>query len=161
MVMLIYYLGLGSNLGNKVTNCTLAIERLSCLGDVISASSMYRTEPVGIENQPEFVNAAFMLKSKLSPYEMLREIQLTELQMGRIRKERWGPREIDIDLLFVEEFVIQTNFLTVPHPYAHKRRFVLQPLSQIAPELVHPKLRITIKELLVGLKDDEKTVRIF
>ncbi|MFC1541190.1 2-amino-4-hydroxy-6-hydroxymethyldihydropteridine diphosphokinase [Candidatus Latescibacterota bacterium] len=143
------YLGLGSNLGDRFGNFFEAIEKLSSvLGiTVTNVSHVYETDPVGVVDQPDYLNAAVEIETVLEP-ELLLQICLDiEYKMGRVRAEKWSSRIIDIDILFYGDIIIGIPGLTVPHPLLEKRAFVLYPLSDIAPELVHPASGRTIKEL--------------
>lgn len=144
------YLSLGSNLGNRKAHITRAIEQLAKLvGAIHKKSSLYKTEPVGNKNQPWFLNQCVEIFTILPPLKFLKVCQKIEKSLGRERrKEKWGPRTVDIDILFYESRASRAPRLILPHPRLHKRRFVLQPLAQIAPNFRHPILKKTIKELL-------------
>jgi 2-amino-4-hydroxy-6-hydroxymethyldihydropteridine diphosphokinase len=114
---------------------------------VKAVSSVYETEPRGVEDQAEFLNAAAFLESSLSAVELAGSLKILERSLGRTSSERWGPREIDIDLLLFDSLILETASLTIPHPELHKRRFVLEPLQELAPDVVHPLLQASISDL--------------
>jgi len=144
------YLGLGSNLGDREGTLRRAIELIGTAPSVRvdSVSSFYETEPVGFVEQGRFINAAACVKTTLSAHELLRVCQGVEYALGRVRTIKWGPRTLDIDILLYGDDVLDTEDLKVPHPLMHERRFVLEPLSEIAPDAFHPVLRMTVRELL-------------
>jgi 2-amino-4-hydroxy-6-hydroxymethyldihydropteridine diphosphokinase len=135
----VVYIGLGSNLGDRDENLRRALERLSELGPVRS-SSFHETDPVGVTDQPKFLNAAAELSTDLSAGDLLKALLAIERELGRdrSREERWGPRTLDLDLLLYDDLVIDEPGLTVPHPRLAERRFVLEPLQELAPGLVLP-----------------------
>ncbi len=147
-------IALGSNLssafGRPADNLREAVRRLGALGEVTAVSSFYTTEPVGYLDQPTFVNAAALMETPLSPLEVLRGLLAIEHAMGRDRANvpAKGPRVIDLDLLLFGDVVMQSEELTLPHPAMHERRFVLEPLAEIAPEMVHPGLEGSVSDLL-------------
>ena len=132
------YLGLGANLGDRRASLRRALRLLAHLEDtqLLRVSSFYETPPWGNEKQPPFLNACAALETRLSPLVFLRRTQRIERALGRVRKEHWGPRTIDIDLLFAEGFESAASELRLPHPYLHERAFVLLPLAEIAPGLI-------------------------
>ena len=151
----IAYIGIGSNLGTPGKNCIEAIEKISRTKDIkiISRSSFYQTEPIGEVQQDWFVNSAIKIKTSLSPTHLLSALLNIESVMGRTREEKWGPRLIDLDLLFNGNLILGKKDLTLPHPEIQKRKFVLIPMSEIAESLVHPTLKKTIKTLLQESSD--------
>lgn len=156
------YIGLGSNLGEPEDNLRAALEHLERVDGVdrIEVSPFYRTAPFGITDQPEFVNAVARFTTILEPRRLLDTLLEIEKQMGRVRKEKWGPRLIDIDILLLGNRVIEEPGLTVPHPGIAAREFVLAPLADLAPDLVHPTLRQTVKKLHEQLGTSSGTQRI-
>jgi 2-amino-4-hydroxy-6-hydroxymethyldihydropteridine diphosphokinase len=143
------YIGLGANLGDALGALQAAVERLHALGRVAGASSVYETEPVGYTDQPPFTNAVVALDTELDPERLLAALHEIEAGMGRERTIRWGPRTLDLDLLWYEGQQRDGPELTLPHPRAHEREFVLRPLADLAPDL---RLRGTaVSELLEQL----------
>jgi 2-amino-4-hydroxy-6-hydroxymethyldihydropteridine diphosphokinase len=153
---------LGSNLGDRTAHLRAAIHKLSSLGAVTTCSSFYQTEPVEFTNQPEFLNCALELETTLDPQQILDAILKIELHMGRNRNTQppKGPRTIDIDLLLAGDTVINTQQLVVPHPAMQHRRFVLEPLAEIAPNTTHPLLHRTIQELVDQLPAGQAVNRL-
>ncbi len=148
------YLLIGGNLGNRADNlkrCIAAIQK-EC-GVVSRQSGVYETAAWGKTNQPSFYNQALELQTEMEPAGLLEHLLAIELQMGRTRTEKMGPRIIDIDILLFNQLVISSQHLQVPHPYLPQRRFALVPLQEIAPRLVHPILEKTITSLLAECKD--------
>jgi len=141
------YLSLGSNLGDRKANLETAISDLRKLGDVRAISAFYETEPMELTAQPWFLNCAVALETELMPKQLLKAILAIEQRMGRRRIQPKGPRTIDIDILLFGSSLISTKGLTVPHPAMHERRFVLEPLAEIAAEVRHPALHKTVREL--------------
>lgn len=144
------YIGLGSNLGDREHYLRCAIESLRKTEEftVQRVSRLYETEPVGNTKQPFFLNAVLEGQTSLSPKTLLATLKEIEKVLGRVHREKWGPREIDLDLLFYGDQVIQETDLTVPHPHLHERDFVLVPLSELCATWIHPTLRKSIGELL-------------
>ena len=147
------FIGAGANLGEPVRQIRQALDELEKSPGVkfLGVSSLYRTQPMGPIAQPPFVNAVFSLEYGMSPQDLLALLLSVEEKMGRIRRERWGPRVIDLDLLFFDEAIISEQGLEVPHPRLHERRFVLTPLVEIAPDVVHPILKKSAFDLLAAL----------
>lgn len=149
------FLSLGGNLGNVQENLQAALENIvQSVGDLMSISSIYQTKSWGVENQPDFLNMAVEVATSFTAVEVLGKIQRIETLLGRVRKQKWGSRTLDIDILFYNAEKLVTNTLIIPHPLIEKRRFVLAPLSEIAPEFNHPVLKKTIEELLADCKDE-------
>jgi len=155
------YLLTGGNLGNRKENLSKAIELINeqC-GIVTNASSLYETAAWGITDQPSFLNQALEIATSLNARQLMRKILKVEKIMGRVRKEKFGPRSIDIDILFFENEIHDLSFLKIPHPELQNRRFVLVPLAEINPELQHPILKKTIAELLEECPDNLEVVKI-
>jgi 2-amino-4-hydroxy-6-hydroxymethyldihydropteridine diphosphokinase len=157
-------IALGSNLpsafGGPADNLREALRRMAALGSVTAVSSFHTTEPVGYVDQPQFVNAAALLETSLSPLELLHGLLAIEHAMGRDRAKvpAKGPRVIDLDLLLFGDLVMQSEELTLPHPAMHGRRFVLEPLAEIAPEMVHPGLGKSVREMLGQLGNRPDTI---
>jgi 2-amino-4-hydroxy-6-hydroxymethyldihydropteridine diphosphokinase len=150
-------IGLGSNLASKFGerdgNLRVAIGRVGRLGRILAVSEFYDTEPVGFLEQPRFLNAAMLLETDLGPVELLGGMLEIERGMGRDRESvpAKGPRVIDLDLLLYEDRILELPELTLPHPAMHERRFVLEPLAEVAPEWRHPRVGLTVEEMLARL----------
>lgn len=144
-------ISIGTNLGKRKTNIKAALKELCAAGKLTSVSRIYRTKPYGLAGQPDFINLAVVLNTDLQPLELLNHLLSIEARLGRVRTERWGPRIIDLDIIFYNAAVINLPQLTVPHPDMHRRAFVLDPLLDICPDKVHPVLNKSVRELRKSL----------
>ncbi len=153
------YLGLGSNMGNRQDNLDRALNFLSQRLRVEKISTIYDTEPIGNINQPHFLNLVCQVYSRLSPMELLALAKGIELKLGRVPSKSNAPRPIDIDILLYGNQVVETPELVIPHPRLAERAFVLVPLAEIAPNLVHPVSGKTIRELLQGITETQGVLR--
>ena len=134
------YIGVGSNLGNKINNCIKAIDLVGGIPGcrLTAQSDFYRTEPVGVEGHDWYINCVISLTTNNVAHKLLKRLFSIEADMGRVREKRWEPRVIDLDILLFGQDVIHEDNLTVPHPLMHERRFVIAPMVDLAPDLVHP-----------------------
>ena len=146
------FLGIGSNIRDKEENIKKAIGLVREKYKVLKSSSLYETEPVGYKEQDWFLNCAVEIETKLTPLELLDFLKSVEKKLGRANTIKNGPRTIDLDILFYDGLIINEKNLTIPHPRLHERLFVLEPLKEIAPELVHPVLKKSIEEIYKELK---------
>ena len=150
------FLGLGTNLGDKKTNLSMAMEEIrKRVGEITSLSANYITEPWGFDSQNSFLNAVCKVCTLLSPSEVLSVTQAIERNLGRMKKSingQYSDRPIDIDILLYDNLVIDTPDLSIPHPLMHKRLFVMEPLTEIAPKLIHPVLHLSMEDILRNLQ---------
>jgi len=154
-------LSLGSNLGDRLMNLHTAMKLLTAdTGELTINSSVYETEPWGLKEQPDFLNMVVGIETELSPQQLLSEIKYIEDELLREKSIRWGSRSIDIDILFFNDLVINSDILTIPHPEIANRRFVLVPLAEIFPDLIHPVLKKPVNSLLVNCSDRSE-VKLF
>jgi 2-amino-4-hydroxy-6-hydroxymethyldihydropteridine diphosphokinase len=156
------YIGIGSNMESPAKNCLQAIERLNTHSDLnlITRSSLYQSEPFGITDQEWFVNSVVRLITSLPPEELLRACLSLEKAMGRTRTEKWGPRIIDLDILFYDDLILKQEGLEIPHPGIAERSFVLAPMNEIAPKFIHPKLKKNIETLLAEIPSPQQVNRL-
>lgn len=156
------FIGLGSNVGQRRENIERAIELLGSSPEVavLQRASWYETEPVGLEEQRWFINTAVEVETELAPRELLRRLKEIEGTIGRRERGRWGPREVDLDLLLQGDLIIEEETLVLPHPQLHRRRFALEPLCELAPELVHPRLGRPLWEFLAELDERKRVIRL-
>ncbi len=153
------YLALGANLGDRADNLRRALDALRRSFTVEAVSPWYETEPVYVLDQPRFYNLVCRATTTLTPLDVLRALKQIENDLGRLVTVRYGPRVIDLDLLFYDDLILDLPEITVPHPRLHERAFVLVPLADIAPELLHPKLGLTVSALRNKLGTELSTVR--
>ena len=154
------YIGLGSNVGDREGNLRKALELLKKKTRLLKVSSMYETEPMYLKDQAWFVNCAAELETSLTPKELLVCLKDIERRLGRQESVRYGPRSIDMDILFYGDQVVEESDLKIPHPRIHERRFVLIPLVEIGPDHVHPICGKTVATLLAGLNSNEHVRRL-
>jgi 2-amino-4-hydroxy-6-hydroxymethyldihydropteridine diphosphokinase len=148
------YLLTGGNIGDRTHYLQLSAQLITqYCGQIITTSAIYETEAWGITNQPTFYNQVLIIKTLMQPEQLMQTILSIEEKMGRVRTIKMGPRAIDIDILLIDDRVMQTDLLTLPHPFLHERRFALTPLAEVAPQLKHPILQKTISELLLACTD--------
>ena len=152
--MAIVYIGIGSNIGNRSENCLEAVRLLGQHGVTVrNQSSLIETEPWGVVDQSRFINMAAEVETDAAPEQLLVVLKKIEKEIGRSNSIRWGPRVIDLDILFYDDLILDTVGLTIPHPRLHERDFVLVPLAEIAPKKIHPRLNRTVHELYSALSD--------
>jgi 2-amino-4-hydroxy-6-hydroxymethyldihydropteridine diphosphokinase len=158
----IVYIGIGSNLGDKVDQCQRAISEIlkADRHQLLAKSSLFKTEPIGPTPQDWFVNGVIKIETDFDAGDLLRTLKVIESRLGRTETFRWGPRSIDLDILLFDEKVIHTETFQVPHPSMHERQFVLIPLAEIDPNLVHPVLKKSVRELLEDLNEDQGVEKI-
>ena len=156
------YLGLGSNIGDKLSFIKSAEEEIAKLKDtiVLRSSSVYITEPWGVTSQEEFLNSVIEIESSLEPEELLKELKEIEIVLGRKNREKWFEREIDIDILFYGDLKITNSIVNIPHPEIQNRKFVLVPLCELNPGFIHPELNCSLESLLKNTKDKSEVVKI-
>ena len=143
------YIALGTNLGERLDNLRAAIKALAPDVNVLAKSHVYETPPWGVTDQPAFLNMVIKAETSLEPESLLKYLKQIEAELGREKSVRWGPRLIDLDILFYDDLVINTPPLVIPHPRLHERGFVLVPLADVGSEVVHPMLGEFVWELLL------------
>ena len=153
----IAYIGIGSNIGDKVQQCQKAISEILKIDrhKLLAKSSFFKTQPIGYTSQDWFVNGVIKIETNLEPLDLLRVLKTIELHLGRTETFRWGPRTIDLDILIFDDREMKTEDLQIPHPLLHERQFVLIPLVEIDRDLVHPVLEKTVGEILENFKEDQ------
>lgn len=152
------FLALGSNVGEQEAQMDAATQLLSPKVVDIQRASFYRSKPMGVIDQPDFVNTALKGRTSLSPTELLEFVKGIEQQIGRVYRYRWGPREIDIDIIFYDDLVIKSANLEIPHARAHERDFVLRPIADLDPTFIHPVFDKKVGELLSSLLSENKAI---
>ena len=159
-MQVITVLSLGSNVGDRLNYLTLSKTAIqNYIGSIQFSSNIYETEPWGIDNQDSYLNQVVAVQTNQTPNDLLDNIHLIEGELGRIRRVHYGPRTIDIDILYYGERIIDIENLKIPHPHIQKRRFILVPLSEILPQIQHPLLKKTNQELLDMVKDEGKVTK--
>ncbi len=155
------FIGLGSNLGDREKNIGNSIDLFVGTGKInlLKRASHYETEPIG-PNQPWFINTAIEVETSFTPEALLDRCKEVERKIGRVDTLHWGPRLVDLDLLLFGDRVLNTGKLEIPHPGMEKREFVLQPLLELEPELIHPELNTPLKELLTKTEEDKKVIKL-
>lgn len=148
------YLGLGTNLGDRTANLQAALDGLAEKLVITAVSPLYQTPPWGVTDQPDFLNLCLAAETDLPPTELLTFVKNLEVELGRQPAKRWGPRHIDIDILFYANQLVETENMTIPHPRLAERAFVLRPLADIAPDFVHPVLGETMADLAARVADE-------
>jgi len=158
----IAYIGIGSNLGDKIHHCEKAISAILKIDrhKLLAKSSLFKTQPIGYTSQDWFVNGVIKIETDLEAPELLRTLKTIESQLGRIETFRWGPRTIDLDILFFDDNEIHTEELQIPHPLIQDRQFVLIPMAEIDRNLIHPVFKKTVQELLNNLKEDQRVEKL-
>ncbi|HSW37330.1 MAG TPA: 2-amino-4-hydroxy-6-hydroxymethyldihydropteridine diphosphokinase [Candidatus Saccharimonadales bacterium] len=156
--MAIVYLALGANVGNPKANIEQAIELLQSSVDKIQCAPLYASKAVGYTDQPDFINTAVSGETVLDPAELLKFVKEVEEQVGRVERFRWGPREIDIDIIFYNDSVVQQDNLVIPHPRFAERDFVLQPICDLDPTFIDPLSKRSVKQLLEALSSDQRSL---
>jgi 2-amino-4-hydroxy-6-hydroxymethyldihydropteridine diphosphokinase len=154
------YLSLGSNLGDRAANLRTAVAQLDVAGRLLAVSALYETQPVEVPDQPWFLNCVAAIETDKTPRELLKLALQVEAGMGRLRMREKGARKIDIDVVLFGDRVVDEPGLKIPHPAMHQRRFVLEPLVEIAPEVRHPELGKTARELLAALAGGQMVRRL-
>lgn len=149
------FISIGSNLGDRIANCRAAARLISESPGIrlLKESSLYENEPWGVKDQPAFINSVIEIETTLPPRELLVLLKSIETVIGRKTAGRWGPREIDLDIIFYGGGIVDEEGMTIPHPYAHERIFVLLPLAEIAPDLIHPVFKKSVSELLGAITE--------
>jgi 2-amino-4-hydroxy-6-hydroxymethyldihydropteridine diphosphokinase len=158
----IAYIGIGSNVGDKARQCERGISEILKLDRhrLLARSFLYKTQPIGYTKQDWFINLVIKVETEMDAPALLCSLKEIETRLGRVKTLRWGPRAIDLDILFFNDHQIQTDELTVPHPLIQDRQFVLVPLAEIDPDFTHPVLKKTIQQLLEQLKEDQGVERV-
>ena len=156
----IVYLALGTNLGDRKNSLREALQSLPPQVEILAVSRLYETAPAYVLDQPAFLNIAVQGRTSLSPADLLTFLKQLEEEIGRRKTIRYGPREIDMDIIFYDDLIVDLPGLQIPHPRLHERGFVLRPLADIAPDFVHPALKRTVAELLADLPGNDGVLAI-
>jgi len=153
--MSVVYLSLGSNMGDKEDNIRKALKLIEDVDEIRKVSPLYQTEPMGFKNQSYFLNCVIEVQTNSNPEQMLLFLKSIEQKLGRINTVKNGPRIIDIDILLYDDFCIETDDIVIPHPRLHERLFVLIPLMDVNPDVIHPLLKKTVRELYDAIQHEE------
>jgi 2-amino-4-hydroxy-6-hydroxymethyldihydropteridine diphosphokinase len=158
----IAYIGIGSNVGDKARQCERGVAEILKRDRhrLLARSSLYKTQPIGYIEQDWFINLVIKIETEMDAPALLCSLKEIESRLGRVKTHRWGPRSIDLDILFFNDDRIQTDELTVPHPLIQDRQFVLVPLAEIDPTLTHPVLKKTVQQLLEQLREDQGVEKV-
>lgn len=156
---IVVFIGVGANIGPVRENFARALRSMEECVRVVAVSSLYESDPVGPQDQPRFTNAVVKAETELSPFELLGRLKTIEREIGRKKTTRWGPRVMDLDIIFYGDLVISTDSLVIPHPRAHERRFVLEPLLEIEPAAWHPVKDMAVRDICSGLGDSQAISR--
>lgn len=156
---IVVFIGVGANIGPVRENFARALRSMEECARVVAVSSLYESDPVGPQDQPRFTNAVVKAETELSPFELLGRLKTIEKEIGRKKTTRWGPRVMDLDIIFYGDLVISTDSLVIPHPRAHERRFVLEPLLEIEPAAWHPVKDMAVRDICSGLGDSQAISR--
>lgn len=154
------FISIGSNQGNREEYCRKALEEIDLFSDIIKSSSIYETEPVDYENQPDFLNAAVKITTDYSPHKLLNKLKEIEYRLGRERSVKWGPRYLDLDIIFYGQLIVNDNDLIIPHPRAHLRKFVLVPVCEIDPDFIYPGLEMTVSQVLALISNNKHITKL-
>ncbi|MFD1630847.1 2-amino-4-hydroxy-6-hydroxymethyldihydropteridine diphosphokinase [Pseudopedobacter beijingensis] len=155
------FLSIGANLGDRLDSIEKSLKHIEeTIGEIVTQSSVYETQAWGNTNQPDFLNIAIEVRTHLLPQDLLTQIGVIERDLGRKRKEHWGARTIDIDILFYDNLVIKTPDLTIPHPFLQERAFVLVPLNEITSKYIHPILKKNVQQLYDLCEDKSQVVKL-
>jgi 2-amino-4-hydroxy-6-hydroxymethyldihydropteridine diphosphokinase len=155
------FIAVGSNMGNKRLNCQKGINSITDSGHAIlkHESGFYKTSPTDYKEQDWFINAAIQIDTLLTPYQLLALLEAIQLKIGRVHESvRFGPRILDLDIILYNDLVLDSEKLVIPHPRMHKRRFVLKPICDIAPHIIHPVLKVSMQELLNRIDDQDQKI---
>ncbi|HSG31309.1 MAG TPA: 2-amino-4-hydroxy-6-hydroxymethyldihydropteridine diphosphokinase [Thermodesulfobacteriota bacterium] len=158
--MNIVYLSLGSNIENRIEHCIKALDELSAYVDLEDVSSFYETEALGVTGQNNFINCAAKIKTPLMPLDLLSSLITTEKKLGRLSKSDYSPRTIDLDIIFYNDLTLKSDKLVIPHKQAHLRRFVIEPLCELCPDLIHPVLNKSISNILENISSAQIVKKI-
>lgn len=158
--MNIAYISLGSNIENRIEHCIKGLDELKGYSTPLDCSSFYETAPVGVNGQNSYINCAAKVKTCLSARDLLKCLIESEIKLGRQSKGDYSPRTLDLDIIFYDDIILETEALVIPHRQAHLRKFVIEPICEIDPDFVHPVLKQTMSEILLAIDKDQHTEKI-